>query len=181
MGFWNPTTSGSEDSVGHANTRLGREVNCGRNFSCGAMINPRSSFGATAELTKVLREVMAGDSDHAVKARAAVTLATVRARAPPSPTRKNVLADVARFFRQYGDGCRRTDREWGWRDVGNALLLFDQEGQAELATLMREADNRALSDRVWRILHLRQGDQFYPVTEEQDAAAHEFHPWLSAQ
>lgn len=32
-----------------------------------------------------------------------------------------------------------------------------------------------------RILHRPQGDQFFPITEEQDASAHALHPWLSRQ
>jgi hypothetical protein len=43
---------------------------------------------------------------------------------------------------------------------------------------MAEASNRQLSDRAWRILYLKQGDQFFPVTEAEDAAAHKLHPWL---
>jgi hypothetical protein len=143
-----------------------------------AMINLRSSFGAVPLVTGALKEVMAGDKDHAVQARAAVALAIAHARNEPSPARKQALADVVNFFRQYGDGCKRTDREWGWRAVGNSLLLFKKEGEAELKKLMGEPDNRALSDRAWRILHLRQGDGFFPITEEQDAAAHRLHPWL---
>ena len=92
-----------------------------------------------------------------------------------------MLAEIVAFFRQYGDGCQRTDRDWGWRPVGNALLLFGKEGRIQLEALMRETDDRALSDRAWRILHLRQGDQFFPITEEQDATAHQLHPWLQAR
>ena len=146
-----------------------------------AMINLRSSFGSVPEVTNVLTEVMAHDKDHAVQARAAVALATAHARTEPGPTREKALRDVAGFFRQYGDGCKRTDREWGWRAVGNALLLFEKQGKAVLETMMDETANRALSDRAWRILHLRQADQFFPITEEQDAAAHRLHPWLSQQ
>lgn len=143
-----------------------------------AMVNVRSSFGPVPEVNSLLSKVMSGDKDHAVQARAAVALATAHARTKPGPTRKKALSEVVTFFRQYGDGCKRTDREWGWRAVGNALLLFEKEGKAHLTALMRETDNRALSDRAWRILHLRQGDGFFPVTEEQDAAAHKLHPWL---
>ena len=143
-----------------------------------AMINARSSFGAIPEVTSVLREVMARDKDHAVQARAAVALATLYARAERGPTRQKALADVVSFFGQYGDGCQRTDREWGWRVVGNSLLLFKDECKAELQRVMDETDNRTLSDRAWRILHLRQGDGFFPITEEQDVAAHRLHPWL---
>lgn len=146
-----------------------------------AMINLRSSFGAVPEVTNLLREVMAGDKDHAVQARAAVALATMHAPTERGPTREKMLGEVVSFFRQYGDGCKRADRQWGWRAVGNALLLFKVEGRAELEALMGETDDRTLSDRAWRILHLQQGDRFFPVTEEQDAAAHKLHPWLFCQ
>ena len=146
-----------------------------------AMITLRSSFGATQQVADVLRDAMSSNQDHAVQARAAVALATAFARAKPGAAREKALAEVVSFLRKYGDGCQRTDCEWGWRAVGNALLLFEKNGQAELEALMRETDNRALSDRAWRILHLRQGDQFFRITEAQDAAAHRLHPWLSAQ
>ena len=88
------------------------------------------------------------------------------------------LAEAVEFFRQYGDGCERTDRAWGWRLLGNSLLQFGPDGEAALKALMAEANNRELSDRAWRILYLKQGDQFFPVTEAEDAAAHKLHPWL---
>mgnify|MGYP005816231555 CR=1 FL=1 len=108
----------------------------------------------------------------------AVALATLYARAERGPTRQKALADVVSFFGQYGDGCQRTDREWGWRVVGNSLLRFKDEGKSQLERVMVDTDNRTLSDRAWRILHLRQGDGFFPITEEQDVAAHRLHPWL---
>jgi len=146
-----------------------------------AIINLRSSFGAVPQVTGALRERMTRDPDHAVQARAAVALATLYARAEPGRERKQALTDVVLFFRQYGDGCQRADREWGWRIVGNALLLFGHNGNAELNKIMVKADNRMLSEHAWRILHLRQGDGFFPMTEEQDIAAHKLHPWLSAR
>jgi hypothetical protein len=144
-----------------------------------AMINLRSSFGPTKEVADVLREAMSSDPDHAVQARAAVALAIAFAHAKSPEVRGSVLTEIVTFFGQYGDGCKRTDRQWGWRAVGNAILLFEKDGTAVFEALMRQTDNRALSDRAWRILHLRQGDQFFPITEEQDAAAHRLHPWLS--
>ena len=144
-----------------------------------AMINLGSSFGPVPEVAGQLRQVMAGDADHAVQARAAVALATMVARVDAGPARRQALVAVVDFFRQYGDGCRRADRDWGWRAVGNAVLLFGKEGERELQELMRAAEDRALADRAWRVLYVRQGDRFFPVTEQQDAAAHQLHPWLS--
>ena len=144
-----------------------------------ALINLRSSFGPVPEVTRAAQEAMARDPDHAVQARAAVALATMYARVEAGAPRQQALAAVVSFLRQYGDGCRRGDRDWGWRAVGNAVLLFGDEGEAELQKLMREGTDRTLSDRAWRVLHLRQGDRFFSVTREQDAAAHKLHPWLS--
>ena len=143
-----------------------------------AMVNLRSSFGAIPEAVTALQSAMTGDSDHAVQARAAVALATMFARTDRGPKREAMLGEVVEFFRQYGDGCERTDCDWGWRPVGNAILLFGEEGEAALKAMMGDVDNRVLSDRAWRILHLRQGDGFFPITEQQDLAAHRLHPWL---
>jgi hypothetical protein len=92
--------------------------------------------------------------------------------------RNTALAEAVGFFRQYGDGCERTDRAWGWRLLGNSLLRFGQDGEAALKALLADGTNRELSDRAWRILHLKQGDQFFPVTEAEDVAVHKLHPWL---
>ena len=48
----------------------------------------------------------------------------------------------------------------------------------KMKALLADGTNRELSDRAWRILHLKQGDQFFPVTEAEDAAVHKLHPWL---
>ena len=143
-----------------------------------AMINARSSFGPIPEVTSILRDVMEHDKDHAVQARAAAALATLYAGTERGLTRQKALADVINFFGQYGDGCQRSDQEWGWRVVGISLLRFKADGKSQLERVMADTANRTLSDRAWRILHLPQGDGFFPITEEQDVAAHRLHPWL---
>lgn len=144
-----------------------------------AIVNLRSSFGATASVTSVLRQIMEEDRDHAVEVRATIAYAQMHARLEPAAAgRQESLEIVGRYFRRYGDGCQRTDRDWGWRPLGNAILEYGPAGTELLESLMREVDDRTLSDRAWRILHLKQGDQFFPVTEEEDAAAHRLHPWL---
>ena len=143
-----------------------------------AMVNLQSSFGPQPDAVRVLQTVMEGDPDHAVQCRAAIALATMYARAEPGPGRTEVFASLVTFFRQYGDDCTRKDAEWGWRALGNAMLLFGGEAESAFRGLMGESENRALSDRAWRVLYLRQGDQFFRVTEEQDAEAHALHPWL---
>ena len=144
-----------------------------------AVANLSSSFGAITAVAQTIRTVMQKDPSHAVQVRAATLFAAMHARLPAKDDRRNqALAEAVEFFRQYGDGCERTDRAWGWRLLGNSLLQFGPDGEAALKALLAEANNRELSDRAWRILHLKQGDQFFPVTEAEDAAAHKLHPWL---
>ena len=123
---------------------------------------------------------MQKDPAHAVQVRAATVFAAMHARLPAKDAGRITRRwrEAVGFFRQYGDGCERTDRAWGWRLLGNSLLRFGQDGEAALKALLADGTNRELSDRAWRILHLKQGDQFFPVTEAEDAAAHKLHPWL---
>ena len=143
-----------------------------------ALINLRSSFGPTTAVAQTIRTVMHTDPSHAVQVRAATAFAMMNSRLPAEdPVRQQALEEAVTYFRQYGDGCQRTDREWGWRLLGNTLLEFGPAGEDSLKALMADASNRALSDRAWRILYLKQGDQFYPTTEAEDALAHQQHPW----
>ena len=144
-----------------------------------AVVNLTSSFGAVTSVAQTIRTVMQKDPAHAVQVRAATVFAAMHARLPATDAGRNTaLAEAVGFFRQYGDGCERTDRAWGWRLLGNSLLRFGQDGEAALKALLADGTNRELSDRAWRILHLKQGDQFFPVTEAEDAAVHKLHPWL---
>ena len=143
-----------------------------------AIVNLRSSFGATAAVTKTFRQVMQRDPSHAVQVRAAAAFALMHSVLPADDaTRRQGLNEAVDYFRKYGDGCTRTDREWGWRLLGNTLLEFGPAGEKALQDLMADGTNRALSDRAWRILHLKQGDRFFFTTAEADAAAHQLHPW----
>ena len=142
------------------------------------LVNLRSSFGATKSVTQIIRAVMHEDRSHAVQVRAAASFATMMSRLPADdPARASALEELVAFFRQYGDGSQRTDRAWGWRLLGNGLLEFGPAGEAALKTLMAEGTNRDLSDRAWRILYLKQGDKFFPITEAEDVTAHQLHPW----
>jgi hypothetical protein len=145
-----------------------------------AFVNLRSSFGPTASVVKTLLTVMDEEGDHAVQVRAATAFAGMHARLEPTDRgRDEALGKALDFFRRYGDGCQRTDREWGWRLLGNTLLEFGPAGEKGLKALMAASDDRTLSDRAWRILYLKQGDQFYPLTAAEDAEAHRQHPWLN--
>src|SRR5205807_1602681 len=123
-----------------------------------ALANLRSSFGATARVQTATREAMR-DRDAAVAARAAVMLAALGA-APGTPAadRAQILRDVTAFFRGYGTGGNRSDASWGWRVVGNGVLLFGEDGRKVLLGIMKEKGDRQLADLAWRVLYLKQGN-----------------------
>ena len=163
--------------VEHSLTQIARHDKSDYNREL-AVVNLRSSFGATAAVAQTIRTVMQTDPSHAVQVRAATAFAMMHAGLPAKdPVRNQAIAEVVANFCKYGDGCQRTDREWGWRLLGNSLLEFGPAGEEALKALMSDGNNRNLSDRAWRILYLKQGYRFFPVTEKEDAAAHRLHPW----
>lgn len=140
-----------------------------------AMTNLRSSFGASERVLSALRAAMK-DRDASVQVRAVATLAeALSAKDVPKQTRDQGLNEVADFFRIYAGG-KRPDADWGWREVGNALLHFGADGRAILETMIADKSNQRLADLAWRILYIRQGDRFFPSTEAADRRAHAQRP-----
>ncbi len=115
-----------------------------------AMVNLSSSFGAITEVAQTIRTVMQQDPSHAVQVRAASLFASMHARLPAKDNRRvQALAQAVEFFRQYGDGCERTDRAWGWRLLGNSLLQFGPDGEAALKALMADGEqSRVIRPRL---------------------------------
>jgi len=91
---------------------------------------------------------MQHDASHAVQVRAAAAYASMFVGLPADDAaRSAALREMIQYFGQYGDGCQRTDREWGWRVLGNMLLAYGTAGEEALKELMARPDNRDLSDR----------------------------------
>lgn len=143
-----------------------------------SLVNLKSSFGATATVRELVRRRLDDESDAAVRVRVAVAYAQMHARMPAEdPLRQEALETLEGFFRRYGTGCDTADRDWGWRLLGNTLLECGPEGRQVLERLMKTKEDRELADRAWRVLYLRQGDEFFPTTPAADAEAHRRHPW----
>lgn len=89
------------------------------------------------------------------------------------------LDRLVKFFKQYGDHGRRADADWGWRAVGNAILCFGDEGEAELRKLIADPSDRRLAENAWQVVYIRQSVMDYClVDEKQDEEAHRHHPFL---
>jgi hypothetical protein len=131
-----------------------------------------------------LYECVNGDKDVAVQVWACKTLASLAHQ--DSQLQPQALKTITAFFHQYGEGCTRADKDWGWRSVGNTLNdYFGEEGKAVIQQLMQQKEDRRVADLAWRIVYLQQEDgstpghmQIATVSEKEDLEAHQKHPFL---
>jgi HEAT repeat protein len=128
-----------------------------------------------------ISQTINNDTDAVVQVRACRALAIIIRQDAGQPLRESALRSVAAFFRQYGEGCHRPDKDWGWRDVGNSLRTFGEPGTHVLEEIMQDMTNRSLAELAWRVLYLKQEDQFNHITEDQELKDHLKHPFLEFQ
>lgn len=145
-----------------------------RELALAVLIN----FEAKPVHMEAVQAAMNTDPDAVVQVNACKTLASL-ARQDPQRLQPNALKAVTAFFRQYGTGCARADKDWGWRIAGNALKdLCGEEGKKVLVELRQQKEDPRLADLAWRVVYLKQEDGFTPVTEQEDWEAHRKHPFL---
>jgi hypothetical protein len=87
------------------------------------------------------------------------------------------LQDLLALFKQYGDGPHRSDADWGWRPVGNAIRCFGDAGRAELQKIIDADSDKRLAEAAWRVMYLPQRVMSWSrCTENEDAEAHRHRP-----
>jgi hypothetical protein len=146
-----------------------------RELALGVLMN----IPPTPETIALATETMKHDTDEVVQDRAAVALASlIRSAGATGQPRDQAIADLVAQFRIYGTGCQRHDKDWGWREVGNSLVIFGDDGKAALEQIMNEKQDPQLADLAWRVLYLKQENGFTRITEAEDAANHARHPFL---
>ncbi len=151
-----------------------------------AAFSAAETLGAVRGSEAAVRALIAATRhpDVAVADRAATSIAEMIARGEPAAEalRGELLAAVRALFEQMGDGCTRSDAEWGYRPAGNALLAFGAEGEAVLGELMAQSEDRRLAELAWRVLMLREKagqNEFNIVTEQENDEAFRQRPaWL---
>jgi len=85
----------------------------------------------------------------------------------PAESRRALAALEARF-REYGDGCQRSDAAFGWRVVGNALMAFGQPGTDILEAMRTQKEDRWLAWAAYQVVHVPQVKKVV-LCEEKDA------------
>ena len=130
--------------------------------------NLRKNPDAVATLIEALDH-----DDVAVVNRAAVSLGQIVARneAELKSMRPEVMEALMSAFRRHTD-AKRTDHDWGWRVVGNAILEFGDEGGDALREIRDQQDDTRLAELAWRVVDLTQKTAtFSEVTLEENEAA----------
>jgi HEAT repeat protein len=120
--------------------------------------------------------------DPTVSDRAATSLAMIVTTKTPEveALRSRIAARLGELYAKLGDGCTRSDAEWGYRPVGNALLKIGPEGEQILQGFMDQQQDRQLALEAWKTLWIRQDTKtFSEVTEkENDESFRHLPAWL---
>jgi hypothetical protein len=141
-----------------------------------AMGNIRKTNGGVMPLISTL-----SNPDPAVAARAAVSLGVIAARneKEAASVRERMIAALKLDFERFGEGCIRSDADWGYRPVGNALRAFGEDGEAALRQLRDQRVDMKLADLAWRVLDLHQEpNTFSEVTAKENDEAYARRPRL---
>jgi HEAT repeat protein len=85
-------------------------------------------------------------------------------------TQKSALAALVRKFKEFGDGSKRSDLEWGFRPVGNAMLAFGAEGGRQLQAMIDQKKDKQLAELAWQVLYIRQGMENFCLLPGADEA-----------
>jgi HEAT repeat protein len=127
-------------------------------------------FGDAASLTALLEALQ--DKTPTVQLRAATVLGE-KAATLPAPLGEQAYAGLVGLFAAYGDGCKRSDGDWGWRVAGMALLQFGARGKQELEQLRDQRADRRLAWHAYEALHVPQdANGVITCTEEEAVATH---------
>jgi HEAT repeat protein len=99
------------------------------------------------------------------------------AGSPKRAMQEKALHDLLALFKQYGDGCQRSDADWGWRPIGNSVLCYGDVGRAELQKIIDADQDKRLAELSWRVVYLPQRVMAYVrCTEQVDAEAQRHRP-----
>ncbi|MBN2456934.1 MAG: HEAT repeat domain-containing protein [Sedimentisphaerales bacterium] len=92
--------------------------------------------------------------------------------------RPQILNALSSLFEKLAEpGCLRSDVDWGYRPIGDALLAMGDDGRAVLESYYNQRKNPHLAQMAWLVLYMPQekGD-FTVMTEEEYDAVFEKRP-----
>lgn len=114
------------------------------------------------------------DANGAVQSRAAKTLIGMVPKMTPE-MKQRVFDKLLASYKEFGDGCKRTDADWGWRPIGEALCDgFGAQGKEALLSILNGSSSE-LAKLTWMVLF--QPDEEWILIRQADMERrYRFHP-----
>jgi len=131
-------------------------------------------FSSPTAVTTLVNKLTTSD-DPILSNRAAIALQLMLSgsNSEAISRKPEIVGGMETLFRKFGSASTRTDKDWGYVSVGNAMYDIIPEGRTQLRTVMNQRIDRNASEKAWEVLHLRQTPgAFVNVTEADDALAH---------
>ncbi|MBN2456626.1 MAG: HEAT repeat domain-containing protein [Sedimentisphaerales bacterium] len=107
----------------------------------------------------------------AVSERAAQSLGKLFGRSDPAAeaVRPQVLDALGALYSKLGSsGCQRSDVDWGYRPIGDALLATGDDGRALLESYYNQRKQQRLAQMAWLSLYMPQNLSPFTIMTEQE-------------
>jgi hypothetical protein len=115
------------------------------------------------------------DINGAVQSRAAMTLRDLSAKLSPE-AKKRFFSKLVQLYKEFGSGSTRSDREWGWRPMGETLRDgFGDEGRAVLLNLLNQGEP-TLASLTWRVFFQPNENAWHIISKDDMERRYRFHP-----
>tara|TARA_R100000027_G_scaffold37442_1_gene27542 strand:+ start:21819 stop:24578 length:2760 start_codon:yes stop_codon:yes gene_type:complete len=133
---------------------------------------------------ELAHEIMLNELNHpdpAIQNRVATSVGDLAYHGYDGPLRSQMLEALRSNFLELGTGTDRIDSEWGHRAIGNAMIGFGPEGEAELADLKATADDPRIRELAWQVIYFREktspfANEFNIITEKENEEAYRQRP-----
>ena len=98
----------------------------------------------------------------------------------PLELRKKVLLRLQQRFSDYNNSYSKSDKDWGWRCLGDALNRLAPQGPEFLQNQLSQTEDMVLAEHAWEMLYVKEvPDWKFPLTpQDQAEAAYSKHPRL---
>jgi hypothetical protein len=135
-----------------------------------------AAYYPDAEHAQLLLKMM-DDRSEIVQGSAVFSLGEVARRIEDAKLRQTIYDRLVQQLGKYGNGSKRTDREWGNRVVAESLLHgFGPKGHQYIAKVLN-GDDAKLADLMWRVLFQpNDGWNYYGITLKECEELSAYHP-----
>ena len=90
--------------------------------------------------------------------------------------RQRLLDKLLEKYNEFGPNCKRTDADWGWRPIGDAIRdSFGTKGKNALINILN-GKNTELAKLTWQVLFLPEDMKWYPISREEMESRYRYYP-----